>query len=112
MSNKLNRAMWMSLSLSLLCALPAQAQETHVGKLTGHADAGKKNYQRWCIGCHGPYGDGNGVLASRTIQYPKMATGTAMKMAMLHSTWPAVDRASSLGSTVYGVISDGSSGAR
>jgi mono/diheme cytochrome c family protein len=57
------RAMWLSPILSLvclLCALTALAQETHVGKLTGHADAGKKNYQRWCIGCHGPFGDGNG----------------------------------------------------
>ena len=41
-----NRAMWMSLSLSLLCASMALAQETRVDNLTGHADAGKKMYQR------------------------------------------------------------------
>jgi len=68
MTRTFNRAMWMSLLLSLIClilvcAIPARAQETRVGKLTGHAAAGKQNYQRWCIGCHGPYGDGNGENA-------------------------------------------------
>lgn len=63
MSRTLNRAMWLSLMLSLICAFPALAQETHVGNLTGHAAAGKKFYQRFCIGCHGPFGDGNGENA-------------------------------------------------
>jgi len=79
MSKTLNRAMWMSLSLSLLCTLPAMAQETHVGKLTGHADAGKKNYQRWCIGCHGPYGDGNGENAPWIDPKPRDFTAATFK---------------------------------
>jgi mono/diheme cytochrome c family protein len=39
------------------------AQASHVGNLTGRAAAGKKVYQRFCIGCHGPDGDGNGENA-------------------------------------------------
>jgi mono/diheme cytochrome c family protein len=38
----------------------AQQTESHIGKLTGHADAGKQLYYRYCWGCHGFRGDGNG----------------------------------------------------
>ena len=34
--------------------------ESHIGKLTGHATAGAPVYKRFCIGCHGPLGDGQG----------------------------------------------------
>ncbi len=44
-------------------ATPGAAQESHVDGLTGHAAAGKKVYQRFCIGCHGPDGDGAGENA-------------------------------------------------
>jgi mono/diheme cytochrome c family protein len=39
--------------------------EAHVGNLTGHANAGeaKYDYRRYCVGCHGPMGDGNGEVA-------------------------------------------------
>lgn len=36
---------------------------SHIGKLTGHSSAGKALYRRFCIGCHGPDGDGNGENA-------------------------------------------------
>jgi mono/diheme cytochrome c family protein len=36
---------------------------THVGNLTGNAVAGKQEYRRYCVGCHGPAGDGNGENA-------------------------------------------------
>lgn len=36
------------------------AQESHIGNWTGHADAGKPLYFRYCWGCHGFRGDGNG----------------------------------------------------
>lgn len=36
------------------------AQESHIGKWTGHAEAGKPLYFRYCWGCHGFRGDGNG----------------------------------------------------
>jgi mono/diheme cytochrome c family protein len=38
----------------------AQQGESHVEKYTGHADAGKQLYYRYCWGCHGFRGDGNG----------------------------------------------------
>src|SRR3989449_10781211 len=50
----------------LLCAAGATAswaQESHIGGVTGHAAAGKKLYRRYCIGGHGPDGDGAGENA-------------------------------------------------
>jgi mono/diheme cytochrome c family protein len=35
-------------------------QESHIGKYTGHSDAGKQLYYRYCWGCHGFRGDGSG----------------------------------------------------
>jgi cytochrome c oxidase cbb3-type subunit 2 len=50
-----------------LLALPeftaAQQAEAHIGKFTGHAEAGKQLYFRFCWGCHGFRGDGNGENA-------------------------------------------------
>jgi len=37
--------------------------ESHIGKLTGRASAAKTNYRRYCVGCHGEKGDGNGENA-------------------------------------------------
>ena len=37
--------------------------ESHVGKVTGHARAAKMNYRRYCVGCHGEIGDGEGENA-------------------------------------------------
>jgi mono/diheme cytochrome c family protein len=39
--------------------------ESHIGNLTGHANSSvaKNDYRRYCIGCHGPLGDGNGEVA-------------------------------------------------
>jgi mono/diheme cytochrome c family protein len=34
--------------------------ESHVGNITGHAKAAKTDYRRYCVGCHGELGDGNG----------------------------------------------------
>jgi mono/diheme cytochrome c family protein len=34
--------------------------ESHIGKLTGHAKDAKGDYRRYCVGCHGDDGDGNG----------------------------------------------------
>src|SRR6266851_723855 len=62
-----NKSMqWMFLAAALL-ALPtlarAQQGEIHVGKVTGHSEAGKQLYYRFCWGCHGYRGDGNGENA-------------------------------------------------
>ena len=37
--------------------------EAHVGKLTGHASDAAMNYRRYCQGCHGELGDGDGENA-------------------------------------------------
>jgi mono/diheme cytochrome c family protein len=47
----------------LAAAGSSAAQESHVGRWTGHADAGKQLYFRYCWGCHGFHGDGNGENA-------------------------------------------------
>jgi cytochrome c oxidase cbb3-type subunit 2 len=38
-------------------------QEAHVGKYTGHSEPGRQLYFRYCWGCHGFRGDGNGENA-------------------------------------------------
>ncbi len=53
-----------SLALAIAIALPSLAQEAHVGNLAGNADSGSKLYRRYCKGCHGPLGDGNGENAA------------------------------------------------
>jgi len=49
--------------LLLVGVTPAPAQQTHVGKLTGRAAAGKPLYTRYCAGCHGDDGDAQGENA-------------------------------------------------
>src|SRR5712664_4208631 len=57
--------------MSVLSAVAAaQQMESHVGKLTGHADTGKQLYFRYCWGCHGFRGDGNGENWLPTGSYP------------------------------------------
>jgi mono/diheme cytochrome c family protein len=34
--------------------------EGHIGNTTGHAKDAKADYRRYCVGCHGELGDGNG----------------------------------------------------
>jgi len=59
-----NKSMQRMFLAAALLALPspakAQQGEIHVGKVTGHAEAGKPLYYRFCWGCHGFRGDGNG----------------------------------------------------
>jgi len=40
-----------------------ETQQSHIGALTGHATEGKNLYRRYCIGCHGPDGNGEGMNA-------------------------------------------------
>ncbi len=37
--------------------------ESHIGNLTGHASNAKEDYRRYCVGCHGDLGDGQGENA-------------------------------------------------
>ena len=51
----------------LAAALPvlagAQQMESHIGNLTGHSEAGRQLYYRYCWGCHGARGNGDGENA-------------------------------------------------
>lgn len=60
----MNSDKWIAnLVLAIGVAVPGWTQQAHVGNLTAHADSGKKLYRRYCVGCHGPLGDGNGENA-------------------------------------------------
>ena len=62
------------LGIAACVALPnaswTQQGESHVGKYTGHATAGKQLYYRYCWGCHGFRGDGSGENWLPTGSYP------------------------------------------
>jgi len=55
------------LGISTLLVAPllvsAQQGESHIGKYSGNAGTGKQLYFRYCWGCHGYRGDGNGENA-------------------------------------------------
>src|ERR1039457_3709780 len=40
--------------------LETPATSSHIGNLTGNAHAAAEPYRRYCVGCHGDLGDGNG----------------------------------------------------
>jgi cytochrome c oxidase cbb3-type subunit 2 len=42
---------------------PSTAIESHIGNLTGHARNAQGTYRRYCVGCHGKQGDGEGENA-------------------------------------------------
>ena len=48
--------------------------ESHVGDMTGHAPVGGQIYKRFCIGCHGPLGDGQGENAQWIDPKPRNFT--------------------------------------
>jgi len=49
----------------------AQEMESQIGDLTGHADQGRPLYYRYCWGCHGARGDGNGENAPYVTPSPR-----------------------------------------
>ena len=46
---------------------------SHIGNITGHAKDASRDYRRYCVGCHGELGDGNGEVAQwlDPPMYPK-----------------------------------------
>jgi mono/diheme cytochrome c family protein len=71
-----------SLGIAAFCLAGTSAafgQESHVGNLTGHADSGKQLYRRYCVGCHGPAGDGNGENAQWIDPKPRDFTAATFK---------------------------------
>src|SRR2546429_5287339 len=81
--------LWMFLAAALL-ALPssamAQKVEGHVGKLNGHVDAGKQLYFRYCWGCHGFRGDGNGENAPYLNILPRNFVSATFKRSEEHTS--------------------------
>ena len=74
----LQYSLLMSAVATLALLLPASAQvstvqlqewlnlptsTSHVGNITGNAKAAAPLYRRYCVGCHGDLGDGNGEVA-------------------------------------------------
>jgi mono/diheme cytochrome c family protein len=69
------RSLWLGAAALLALPLASSAQlstndlaqklntESHVGNLTGHAKDAAPDYRRYCVGCHGDLGDGNGENA-------------------------------------------------
>ena len=63
---------WTCLSgLALGLASYSWAQDSHIGKLTGHIAAGKDDFARNCNGCHGVRGDGKGTFAQYLDPRPR-----------------------------------------
>jgi cytochrome c oxidase cbb3-type subunit 2 len=48
--------------------------ESHLGNMTGHARAAAMNYRRYCVGCHGEQGDGEGENAQWLDPKPRNFT--------------------------------------
>jgi mono/diheme cytochrome c family protein len=63
-----------------LLGTPSVATETsNVNGITGHADGGKMLYRRFCIGCHGPDGNGQGMNAQWIDPKPRDFTEATFK---------------------------------
>lgn len=68
-----------TLLVSLLWSVTGSAQESHVGNLSGNAKHGKALYERYCIFCHGPDGDGRGESAPYLDPKPRDFTKAVFK---------------------------------
>ena len=59
--DKLTRLLMVIIAFLVMPGLAsAQEMQSHVGKVTGHSESGKQLFYRYCWGCHGFRGDGNG----------------------------------------------------
>src|SRR3974390_94727 len=77
--NEVSKRLFLRVALIVSLAMPLMAQEAHVGNLTGHAAEGKNLSRRYCIGCHGPLGDGNGENAAWIDPKPRDFTAAVFK---------------------------------
>ena len=65
--------------LAVASIASAQQGESHIGKHHGNAGAGKQLYYRYCWGCHGFRGDGNGENASYLNILPRNFVAATFK---------------------------------
>jgi mono/diheme cytochrome c family protein len=68
-----------SVGLLFLTGIASFAQESHIGNLTGEASRGKQLYRRYCIGCHGERGNGEGENAPYIDPKPRDFTAGLFK---------------------------------
>jgi mono/diheme cytochrome c family protein len=52
-------------------AKPSSHMESHIGNLTGRSEAGAQLYYRYCWGCHGARGNGDGENAPYVTPQPR-----------------------------------------
>jgi mono/diheme cytochrome c family protein len=76
---KIMFAVTLAVLVSGIGSLTAIAQDSHIGKLSGNAKRGKALYQRYCIFCHGPEGDGRGESAAYLDPKPRDFTKAVFK---------------------------------
>jgi mono/diheme cytochrome c family protein len=66
LSKKITRSLMLG-AFGVALAIPgvavAQDAGAHAAGLTGNVEAGKQDYRRWCVGCHGKEGNGEGENA-------------------------------------------------
>ncbi len=60
-------------------AKPNPHMESHIGNLTGHSEAGAQLYYRYCWGCHGARGNGDGENAPYLNILPRNFVAAAFK---------------------------------
>jgi mono/diheme cytochrome c family protein len=79
--SKLNRvsAVAVIVGAALVAAIPGNGAEVNLGGLSGDAARGKPLYRRYCIGCHGPKGDGQGDNAPFMDPRPRDFTAGTFK---------------------------------
>ncbi len=58
---------------------PTKPMTSHIGNLTGHPENARSNYHRFCAGCHGDLGDGNGENAQWIDPKPRDFTIATFK---------------------------------
>jgi cytochrome c oxidase cbb3-type subunit 2 len=59
-------------------ALWGQEQEAHVHGLTGRSHVGKDLFERYCFGCHGTKGDGEGMESIWIAPFSAVGQGTTI----------------------------------
>jgi mono/diheme cytochrome c family protein len=72
---------FLAVAAFLVVPIVASGQQmgSHIGKLNGHSDAGKELYFRYCWGCHGFHGDGNGENAQYMNPTPRNFVAASFK---------------------------------
>jgi mono/diheme cytochrome c family protein len=74
LSKKISRSLiFAAFGVALATPFVARGQDTgaHVNGLTGNTEAGKQDYRRWCVGCHGKEGNGEGENAPYVDPRPR-----------------------------------------